>query len=282
MTILSRLLAIGATLYLFAGALLFLFQRSLLYPVPDTRRITPEAAQFGEASEVVLDTADGEKVIVWHVPAKPGKPVLLYFPGNGDVLARLVPRLRDMIRHGNGLIALSFRGYAGSSGSPSESGLLEDGLATCNFALRQYGAERIVLWGYSLGTGVAVALAAQHHVHALILEAPYTSVAEAAGRLFPLVPARRLILDKFRSDQRITAITSPLLIMHGEKDKVVPFELGRRLFDSAPAPKRFVAFPEASHVDLPWYGSTQVGQEFLDDLNQAELSRQKPIAAQGG
>jgi len=272
--ILWRGLSIAAVLYLCAIGLLFAAQRSFLYPVPSAARTTPEAAQFPQAEEVVLDTSDGEKVIVWHVAPQPGKPVVLFFHGNGEMLAWDVWRFREFVADGTGLIALSFRGYGGSSGHPSESGLLKDGLAATAFALRHYKAERLVLWGYSLGTGVAVALGAQFHVNALILEAPFTSVAEVAAGMFPFVPARLLILDKFHSDQRIAAITSPLLIMHGEKDSVIPIELGRLLYEMAPQPKRFVAFPEGTHVTLPHLGTIALGMAFVRDINLAAAQKE--------
>ena len=129
----------------------------------------------------MLTTADGEKVIVWHMPAKPGHPVILYFHGNGDFLAGFFVRFRDMIADGTGVVALSYRGYFGSSGSPSEQGLLQDAAAAYAFTTARYSPDRIVVWGFSLGTGVAVALASEQPIGKLILEAPYTSIADVAA-----------------------------------------------------------------------------------------------------
>src|SRR5262245_55743011 len=124
-------------------------------------RTAPAMVGF-PAEEVILDTADGEKVIAWHVPGKPGKVVVLYFHGNGDVLALRVPRLRDVFADGTGLVALSYRGYAGSTGQPSEKGLLADAAAAYAFTAARYAPDRIAIWGFSLGTGPAVAIAAEH------------------------------------------------------------------------------------------------------------------------
>jgi len=256
----------GVVIYLVLGAVVFIFQRSLLYPIPQAHRTAPAAAEFPQAKEVILDTSDGEKVIAWHVAPKPGKPVVLFFHGNGEVLAWNVPRFRSIVSDGTGLVALSFRGYGGSSGKPTERGLLNDGAAAYNFAASRYAAERLVLWGYSLGTGVAVALAAEHPVGAVILEAPYTSIADAAASAFPILPARWFVLDKFRSDQRIAALKAPLLVMHGEQDSVVPIELGKRLFELAPEPKRFVTFPAGGHVNLFELGAVETVRDFLSNV----------------
>src|SRR6202023_3145061 len=149
-------------------AVLFFVQRSFLFPIPTTARTTPRAAGFPEAEEHVLATSDGEKVIVWHVPARPGHPVILYFHGNGDFLAGFFGRFHDLIADGTGVVALSYRGYAGSSGQPSEHGLLQDAAAAYAFAIARYSADRIVVWGFSLGTGVATAVAAEHPIAKLI------------------------------------------------------------------------------------------------------------------
>src|SRR6266699_7265184 len=106
--------------YLGGLVAVFLMQRTFLFPIPQTIRTAPDAAGFPEAEEHVLTTADGEKVIVWHVPAKPGRPVVLYFHGNGDFLAGFFGRFRDLIADGTGIVALSFRGYARSTDQPSE------------------------------------------------------------------------------------------------------------------------------------------------------------------
>jgi uncharacterized protein len=266
-TVLKWFIILALIGYLGGLAVLFFKQRQFIFPIPRTVRTAPEAAGFPEAEEHILTTADGEKVIVWHVPARPGHAVVLYFPGNGDFLAGSVSRFRDITSDGTGLVALSYRGYAGSSGSPSEQGLLQDAAAAYAFTSARYSADRIVLWGFSLGTGVAVALAAEQPVGKLILEAPYTSMADVAALHFRMVPVRWLLRDQFHSDERIARVTAPLLIMQGERDLTIPIKFGERLFALGHEPKQFVRFPEGGHDNLGDYGAMETARQFIGGPN---------------
>jgi fermentation-respiration switch protein FrsA (DUF1100 family) len=264
MTVLKWLLIVVSVGYLGGLAVLYFKQRAMLFPIPPVGRTAPNVAGFPEAEEHLLTTADGEKVIVWHVPAKPGHSVVLYFHGNGDFLAGLFGRFHDLIADGTGIVALSYRGYAGSSGQPSEQGLLQDAAAAYAFTTARYGVERIVVWGFSLGTGVAVALAAEHPVAKLILEAPYTSTVELAGSMLRIVPVGLLMLDQFHSDQRIKRVTVPLLFMHGTSDATIPISLGERLFALANEPKRFVRFSGGGHDNLQDFGAIETARGFIN------------------
>src|ERR1700755_3589528 len=243
MAVLKWIVIVLAVIYLGGMAVLYFKQREMLFPILPVGRTAPDVAGLPEAEEHVLTTADGEKVIVWHVPAKPGRPVVLFFPGNGDFLAGRVGRFKGITSDGTGLVALSFRGYAGSTGSPSEQGLLQDAAAAYAFTAARYAADRIVVWGFSLGTGVAVAVASEHPIGKLILESPYSSTVDVAASQFPIVPVRLLMRDPFHSDRRIAGVKAPLLIMHGENDPAIPMRFGERLFGMANEPKRFVCFP---------------------------------------
>ena len=245
----------------------FFAQRSFVFPVPTVPRASPQQAGFPEAEEHVLDTADGEKIILWHVPAKPGHPVILYFHGNGDFLAGFFGRFHDLIADGTGVVALSYRGYAGSSGHPSEQGLLQDAAAAYAFTVARYSTDRIVAWGFSLGTGVAVALAAGQPVGRLILEAPYSSAADVAASLFWFLPVRLVMRDQFRSDERIARVKIPLLIMHGGRDPAIPIRFGERLFALANEPKQFVRFPEGGHENLQSFGAIETARIFISGAN---------------
>jgi uncharacterized protein len=202
-------------------------------------------------------------VIVWHVPPRGDQSVILYFHGNGGSLRGRVERFRALTADGSGLVALSYRGYGGSSGRPSESGLLADAGAAYAFALARYPAERLVLWGESLGTGVAVALAADKPVARVILESPFTSAVDIAARRYWFVPVRWLMKDQFRSDLRVGKVAAPVLVLHGERDAVVPIALGERLYALINAPKRFVRFPGAGHNDLGASGAVAAAKAFL-------------------
>ncbi len=264
MIVLKWLLIVGLLVYGGGLAYLFFKQRSMLFPIPPVGRTAPEAAGFPQAEEHILTTADGEKIIVWHVPAQPGHKVILYFPGNGDFLAGRVSRFKGMTADGTGLVALSYRGYAGSSGQPSERGLLQDAAAAYAFASTRYDADRIVAWGFSLGTGVAVALAAEHRIGKLILEAPYTSTVDIAGGLFRFVPVSLLMLDQFHSDERIARVSVPLLIMHGTDDPAIPISFGERLFALAHEPKQLVRFPGGGHDNLDDFGAMGTARGFIN------------------
>jgi fermentation-respiration switch protein FrsA (DUF1100 family) len=264
MTVIKWIAIILAAGYLAGLALLYFKQRDILFPIPTSERTAPAAAGFPEAEEHVLAASDGEKVIVWHVPARPGRPVILYFHGNGDFLAGLVGRFKTMTADGTGLIALSYRGYAGSSGAPSEDGLLRDGAAAYSFATARYDAQRIVAWGFSLGTGVAVAVASEHPIRKLILEAPYTSIADVAAAQFRFVPVRLLTRDPLHSDERIARVTVPLLIVHGAQDQTIPIAFGERLFARAHEPKQFIRIPAGGHNDLGNFGMTEIARRFIN------------------
>ena len=241
---------IGAVV-LYAGfvALLYLAQRSLQY-FPERRRTTPAASGLPEAEELVLDTADGEHVIVWHVPPRGEAPVFLYFHGNGGSLCWRDERFRALIADGSGLVALSYRGYGGSSGRPTEEGLSEDAAAAYAFAVARYPAQRIVLWGESLGSALAIALGAEKPVGCLVLEAPFTSAVDVGARHYWFVPVRLFMKDPFRSDLRVSRVKAPVLVVHGENDAIVPISLGERLYALIQAPKQFVRVEGAGHNDL--------------------------------
>jgi fermentation-respiration switch protein FrsA (DUF1100 family) len=264
MTVLKWLVALALIGYVGFLAVFYFMQRTFLFPIPQTVRTAPEAAGFPEAEENLLSTSDGEKIIVWHVPPRPGRSVVIFFPGNGDFLAGRVGWFRDIVADGTGLIAVSYRGYAGSTGHPSERGLLLDAEVAYSFAKARYQADRMVVWGFSLGTGVAVALAADQQVGKLILEAPYTSTAAVAASLLRIVPVRWLMSDQFRSDERISRVSVPLLIMHGEQDHAIPVTFGERLFALAREPKQFVRFPEGGHDNLHDYGAMETARKFIN------------------
>jgi fermentation-respiration switch protein FrsA (DUF1100 family) len=235
----------------------------MLYRPPQTVRTAPADAGLPAAEEIVLDTADGEKVIAWHVPPREGRPVVMFFPGNGDVLATRVARLRTLTEDGTGLLALSYRGYGGSSGHPTEKGLLLDAAAAYAFVAARYPSARIVVWGFSLGTGPAVALAAARPIGKLVLEAPYTSTVDVAAAILPFFPVRALMKDQFRSDALIGKVNVPLLVMHGERDPGISIRLGERMFALANEPKRMVRFPLGGHENLDDYGATGTVRDFL-------------------
>jgi fermentation-respiration switch protein FrsA (DUF1100 family) len=262
MTTLKSILVIGLAVYLGLVAIMYFAQRALMY-FPDTVRTAPAEAGFAQAQEVTLRSADGTEVIAWHVPPKDGKPVVVYFHGNGGSMRHRVSRFQSLIADGTGLVALSYRGFGGSKGSPTEAGLIEDGQAAYDFARKQYSDAKLVLWGESLGTGVAVAIAAQNDVAALVLEAPYTSTADIAFANYPFIPVRLLMKDQFHSDERIGKVKAPLLILHGARDRIIPISYGERLFSLANEPKQFVRFARGEHENLEQFGASQAAHDFF-------------------
>jgi hypothetical protein len=250
----------------YAGAVVLLYavQRALMY-FPETARTPPAAAGLPQAQEILLDTADGERLVAWHVPPRGEQPVVLYLHGNGGALWHRAGRFHALAADGIGLVAIDYRGYGGSTGRPTEAGLSTDAETAYDFAAARYPAARIAVWGESLGTGVAVGLAAERPIGRLVLEAPFTSAVDVAARRFSFVPVRWLMKDQFRSDLRIAAVAAPLLVLHGARDTVVPIEYGERLFGLAREPKRFVRFPDGEHEGLDQLGALATVKTFLGE-----------------
>jgi fermentation-respiration switch protein FrsA (DUF1100 family) len=243
---------------------LFLCQRQLLYHPVRSRPELLGLEQLG-VREVTLPTEDGLSLLSWYLPPRPGRPVIAYFHGNGGHIGYRAERLLRFAREGYGVLMVEYRGYGGNPGSPSESGFYTDGRAALGFLDREGVApNRLVLYGESLGSGVAVALAVQHEIGALILEAPPTSVAEVAQNHFPYVPAARMVLDRFDSLSCIGRVKAPLLVLHGDRDRVVPIRFGRALLDAASEPKEGWFSPDAGHENLARYGSLDAVVAFIE------------------
>ena len=245
----AAVLIIG--LYLAVVAAMFLFQRQMQY-LPTNRAPSPADAGFDGAAEHVLTAEDGTRILLWYAPAPEGAPVILYFQGNAGEIADRADRWAFYRDAGFGTAFLSYRGYGGSEGKPTEAGLHQDAAAAFAWLKAQgIGAGSIALVGESLGSGVAVRLAAgqppEAPVAALVLEAPYTSTADVAARAYPWLPVRLLMLDQFRSLDLIGRINAPLFIFHGDADRTIPFDLGLALFEAAPAPKEFSPAPGRGH-----------------------------------
>ena len=237
--------------YVFLVALLFVAQRSLLYPGARER---PTLETYGATGfrEITTEPEAGLSLYHWYrAPDRPDGLVVVVFQGNAGHLGHRVDKFAFIPRAGYGLLLLGYRGYGGNPGRPSESGLSADARSVFDW-LRQQGvpAERIVLYGESLGTAVAVSLAEKEEIAGLILEAPMSSVMEVAQSHYWYVPVRWLLLDKWNSIERIRNVHAPILVYHGARDRVVPQRFGRRLFEAAPNPKDALFLEDGDHLNL--------------------------------
>ncbi|HET9160328.1 MAG TPA: alpha/beta hydrolase, partial [Caulobacteraceae bacterium] len=225
-------------LYLAVLAGLFVLQRSLMY-FPNPAYEQPDRTAF-PTEEVKLHTSDGQTLVAWYLPPKPGKPVILHFFGNGAGLGLEKWRWQRIGQAGVGFLAVAYRGYSGSTGSPTEDGLHIDARTGYDWLAKRHPASDIVIYGHSLGTGLAVKLAAERPARALILEAPFSAAVDRAAEQYPWVPVKLLMRDQFLSRRWIKQVHAPVLIVHGDHDSVIPFEEGQRLYREANSPKEFV------------------------------------------
>lgn len=250
---------LGLGLVVYGGIVLgvFLCQRHLMYH-PDRLIELPTAYGAETAQVIPLTAEDGVTLEAWYIPpVNPAYPLILYFHGNAGHIGNRMEKLGHFAAKGFGILALSYRGYGKSAGAPSEAGLFADARALLRYAMEdlKLPPERLLLYGESLGTGVATYAARQladagTPVAALALEAPYTSVANRSQELYPFLPAFYMVRDKYESIKRIAGIHCPLLIFHGEQDTVIPVHHGRALLAAAQEPKEGFFFPGIGHTDF--------------------------------
>ncbi|MES1198875.1 MAG: alpha/beta hydrolase [Pseudomonadota bacterium] len=241
-----RLVGLAVAFALIAGLVtLSACQRSLIYH-PSTAIVAPDLD--GVSVERVA-TSDGETLVAWYAAPSQGGPMFLFFDGNGGRPQIWDGRWRRIREGGAGFLAVYYRGYSGSTGHPTEAGLHEDARAGYDWLIAHgYTAKDIVIDGFSLGSGVAVRLASERQARALILEAPFTGVDDVAHARAGALSS--LITDRFASRDYISQVHMPVLIAHGDRDSVVPFAQGQRLFELANEPKEFVRMPGSDHVTL--------------------------------
>lgn len=242
---------IPALLFVYLGVcvLMFALQRSLQYH-PDPSPMSPAAVGLPQAMVQPLATPDGERLVAWWVPPRDDRaPVYLYLHGNGANLQARAARLAHLLRDGAGLMALSWRGYGGSSGTPGEPGWRTDARAAYD-ALRARGIApaRIVLYGESLGSTVAVMLAAEVPVRALVLDSSFDSALDVARRAYPWLPVRWLLRDTYRADLAAPQVAVPVLQVHCEDDPVTPLASALALQSRLPHAAPLVRLPGRCHV----------------------------------
>ena len=257
-------LALIVVFYVVAVAIMYTVQRRFVY-VPDTTRTTPSVLGLRDIEEVELETPDGEMLVTWRLAAKAGNPTVLYFHGNAGNLASRAERAKAYGEAGYGVMMLSYRGYGGSTGDPSEEKIAADAQLAFD-SLRGDGVpgEKIILYGESIGTGVATRLAANNTVGALVLDAPFTSLVDVAAREQPVLPVHALLTDRYELVSQIKSVKAPILVLHGELDPLIPVDMGKAVFAAANEPKMLKLFPNGHHSDLYEHGAMAVIRDFVE------------------
>ena len=240
--------AIGYIILIFS---LFFFQRSFLY-FPEKTEIDKSYFLNTGLEEVSLSTSDGLVLKSWlKKPKSQDGYTILIFHGNGGHVGHRVNKFESFIDEGYGLFFLEYRGYADNPGKPSEKGFYNDAVAANKFLFENnIKSNKIILYGESLGCGIAVKLSTESEYAATILEAPYTSINDLAQKHYWYLPAKWLVLDKYNIIDKIDKIKSPLLILHGEKDNIIDINFGKKVFKAANQPKESLFVPHAGHNNL--------------------------------
>jgi fermentation-respiration switch protein FrsA (DUF1100 family) len=234
--------------YLLLLAVAFTTQRKLLYYPSHVYVPLSEAHANSAFQEVSVRTADGIDLKAWYAPATSKALTIVFFHGNADFLANAAQVADPYIAAGYGFLVTEYRGYSGLSGSPTETGLHNDGRAYMNaLAARGVDSRHIILYGHSLGTGVASQLALEFKVAGLMLLSPYLSIPALAHIHFPFLPSRLIARDRFENEKKIRNIHVPVLIANGTADEVIPPSQGQELFSLANEPKEFHSLPGRGH-----------------------------------
>jgi uncharacterized protein len=260
--VLAIIISVIIGIWLAIALLVFVAQRNLVFP----RHLLPQVASMEqlapEVHEVAVETADGERLYgLWKAP-QAGRPVVVSFHGNASVPGWAADRFSTgpWAAHGWGVLAITYRGYPGSTGSPSEAGILADGEAAIACVRKSAPESAILVHGHSLGTGVAVAMAATHSVLGAYLESPYASLLSLAKRQFRYLPGF-LMRDPMRSDLRITRVKAPVIAIHGKQDPVIPISSARELIGKVTSNSRLIEV-DGDHVSIPGEADAEAEEFF--------------------
>jgi uncharacterized protein len=224
-------------IYVLVLILLFIFQRNLMYH-PEENNYFGDKLEV-DIKKVNIKTSDNINLLGWfHKKDLKKFKTIVYFHGNAGKLENRIHKLNHFKNMDVNFLIIAWRGFSGNDGKPSEGGLYNDGNSAIEW-LKNIGLveEDIVLYGESLGTGIAIQIAQNKNFAGLILETPFTSMIQAAKNFYPYIPVSLLLKDKFENDEKINNINIPVLVMHGEADQIVPFWMGKKIYEIANQPK---------------------------------------------
>jgi len=263
-------------------------QRKLLYFPDSTDPELPAGPAYTGLEDVVIEAADGVQLRAWYWPAvdsigaaeNAGATIVIFHGNAGNRFHRL-DWMRSLHQRGFGVFVLDYRGYGGSAGSPTEDGLYTDGDAVVGW-LGERGVEPLVFLGESLGGGVAVEMAARHSPAALVVQSSFSSAVDVGRRAYPFLPVSLILIDRFESVEKIASVECPVLIIHGEDDRMISIDLGRKLFDAATEPKEWYAVPGAGHNDLVWRGGEAYFARLSSFLGECLKSARAPSSDPDG
>lgn len=263
MSILYYIIIAAIIVYACMNAYLYYFQRSILY-LPVKEMAGPKNYGLYKMDAVTLQTSDDLDITAWYAPPSHNEPVMLYFHGNAGNLGDRSEKLHFFLEKGFGVLAVSWRGYGNSEGSPSETGLYNDARAALKWlAEKGYKPNDIFIYGESLGSGVAVQMATEFKAKAIILEAPYTSISDRAAQLYPYIPVKLLLKDHFDSISKIKNVEVPVMIFHGYRDTVMPISHSRKILAAANNPKEARFFDNVGHTDFNLAEIASITHEFV-------------------
>ena len=264
---LLQLVLIIFFIYFLVLVFLYFFQRNLLYH-PNENNYSGDQIS-ADIEKVKISTSDKIELLGWyHEKNLKDFKTLIFFHGNAGSLENRIHKLNHFQDMNINFLIIAWRGFSGNNGKPSEQGLYEDGKSAIDWLIKKGVSEKnLILYGESLGTGVATHLAQNKSFAGIILETPFTSMIDAAKKFYPYIPVKFLLKDKFENYKKIKKINIPVLVMHGEADQIVPFEMGKKIFEIANQPKYSYFTKYDNHMMEYDKDLLTALNKFLDSLN---------------
>lgn len=253
-------------LYLLVLVLVYVGQRNMMYH-PNKKQIHELSFyNIEDTEEIFLTTKDKVRLQAWFKKPKDGKDMVIFLHGNAGNLENRIDKLEQLAQMGYGFIIPAWRGFGKSGGTPTKEGLFMDAEAAIDYVKEQnYNLYNVIMVGESLGTGVATEMAIKYKFKGLFLITPYTSIANRAGEIYPFLPTKYLTKDNFQVEENIDIINQPLLIVHGAKDVVVPFQHSNKIFERAKQPKKIIIYPGVGHNDYDVREVFEEMRKFFDN-----------------
>lgn len=248
--------------YLAFIILLYLNQNKYVFFPPDPSQI--DLSLLAKLQIVEIKTADQLNLKAYYVAPKNGKPLLVEFHGNASHPAWEIGKFGTLLAEGYGLLLAEYRGYGGNPGMPSEENFYIDGQAYYDWAAKEH--DKVILYGASIGSGVAVDVAAKNPVAALILEVPFDKLSDVAAWHYPYIPfLEKLMKNKFDNADKIKSVHAPVLFLLAGQDRIVPVQFGENLAAAANDPKRIQKFQSANHINVYEFNAEKTVYDFLKE-----------------